>query len=84
MSEPEKKSCGTCEHCQHKTDLQTGVCRLKPPVVIFAGVTRNGPMLVTPWPEVTLDRDRCAEWEKRKGSVDFGGAPPGHIPLSLN
>jgi hypothetical protein len=59
----------TCVTCKWSDPLpgqnggDQGICRFNPPVGAIGGMTPNGPVSVTVWPTVNMNRDRCSKYE---------------------
>ena len=59
----------TCAVCKWSdaipggNDAGKGICRYNPPTGAVAGMTQQGPILVTIWPQVMMTHDRCSKYE---------------------
>ncbi len=72
-------TCGTClwgDPLPGQNGGNQGICRFNPPVGQIAGMTPNGPALVTVWPTVNLNHDRCSKYD-----VQLVKPATGHLRL---
>ncbi len=59
-------ACHTCKWSDAipgSGDAGKGICRHNPPVGLVAGMTQQGPILVTVWPQVNMTHDWCSKYE---------------------
>jgi cellulase/cellobiase CelA1 len=59
-------TCMTCKWADGipgGNDAGKGICRYAPPVGVVAGMTAQGPILATVWPQVNMAHDWCHCYE---------------------